>query len=1408
MKKLTLLLLTVLFTGFMLGIHAQDQDTIRSLVISEWRGAPFFDNYIEFTNMGTDTLDLSRFSFYFVRGKDGKFAEVDGELRFTGGFNYALGSHRMSGTLAPGKSWLAMNVSDMLDTEGLPWHSVDLIERADLLIHVQNSPWGWSDRAIPEWEVWGKDSIDMDRRIVLSGWGTQANVLYCHLGNGDSVLVDAVNLNLDAGLKMINAPASVAGVTDATTTHTLVRKANVLHGNMDWNTAKGVDITDSEWLPIPSTTGWLSYTTAGVHDTFDISLESTEITIDIANEKLTVPWGIYKGDPLIRLMTLGPGMAWQYVSSPSFIDSTHSILQSGDSLTIWATGLTLEEINFGITVSDPDTDQAKVFSMQYKADNVPITDAWGYNATVVDGYWMSHYYVTDGQPGMDTIGNVLYATRVDTLYKNLEKAPAAQWEIIWKEGTARVDLQNGDILKVTAEDGTTVKEYFIDVQEYAASDNALLAALTWPDKTLFLEGWTGDTVPLFDPAKTYYNVLLPEGTVSIPAFTAIPQDINAKVTENRAVSLTGSLADRSTIFTVTSERGTPSMEYTITFGLEKDPSKIQVFNGTPFISEIATLQRSTMGWLEIVNPGNAALDLSEYLIVRSTKVNPSDALHNIVPAIATDENFKDRYNSYVPGYKFHEDTADWILNPGILSQDFAVEPLLGPGEVFVLATTAVNRLQYITEEQLAIIDKLWADELDVLGINENVVPPRLPKGANAVYIFKIENDSVLEGTKPVGDPDDYELVDELGDVSEDAIWAIAGVDVTTNYKGRIRPKSYIYTGARSPEESIDRFGINKDTSDWIVETLNVDFPNNQDAIPAFIGSHVMDVVTVYMSTVSSPIYLVSDGFSSTPPQTIQGDMASITLADFYGNIQKADTGQSFTMISGTDGSILDLADPVGGNDTLVVISVDSSNVTRYLVVDQPLDDNALLVVKSAYTGSYTVSVDGAEGTITGSGVRWGVPVKEILAALIVPDLATFAVIDKDDDLVALQVRNFDEVLSDVRINDSIFIEVRAQNGYTVLYQIKPESASSDAFVVSSVFLVDQDNLAISLIPIGISADEFKRNVQAVTGATVKVLDKFGMERTLGLMNYDDKLEVVSQDGTNTVVYYLNFLNEAMPDNNLAPTISVDITSANVVIGESLTLKATADDDGMPLPTSLTVTWEVISGEGVTIANPDALETDVTFDQTGAVVLQVTVSDGEMSRTDIVNVGVSTPDNVAPTVSVTTASFTTTEGVAINVGATADDDGNPIGSSLVYEWTVKTGEAANVTIASADQLDSEVTISTEGVYTLQITVTDGELIATDIVVVVVTSTVNTEPLPEPGLLLYPNPASDKLILELENIGHVNSIVKIYSVTGQAVFNGEFTQTKLQIDVNRFDAGLYFITVHADGNTFTKRIQVLK
>ena len=54
---------------------------------------------------------------------------------------------------------------------------------------------------------------------------------------------------------------------------------------------------------------------------------------------------------------------------------------------------------------------------------------------------------------MPITGVLAYATRVDTLFKYLEKAPAATWEIVWVDGHVRTDLKTGDKLKVTAENG-------------------------------------------------------------------------------------------------------------------------------------------------------------------------------------------------------------------------------------------------------------------------------------------------------------------------------------------------------------------------------------------------------------------------------------------------------------------------------------------------------------------------------------------------------------------------------------------------------------------------------------------------------------------------------------------------------------------------------------------------------------------------------------------------------------------------------------------------------------------------------------------------------------------------------------------------------------------------------------------
>ncbi len=699
-------------SGLLLSMSAQD--TIRSFIISETRTNGRFDHYIEMANVGTETIDLSKFTIAWINNgqqltlEDGQFrCETLGEDRI----------YRLSGTLDPGKTWTMMNVGDNLAPDGFPYHRLDIMAKADLLIHGSNST-GYIDYAIPEWEIWGKDSMDVFYNLGYNE-GKIGYVLYCHLDNGDSIMIDQYNLNLDENFEMIKEYDDVAGIPMATGEYTFVRKATIKQGNMDWQVQKGVSYEDSEWIPIPNHPYKRSFTTFGVHGDFHIDLESTEVDIDKDNGKMTVPWGVMKGDSILNLMTVGPGQGWQYIQdTTSFIDSTHSIIQNGDILSIYAAGNVLEKIDFELEVLEPAANEARVYPRLDKrySDTDPI------------GFWVQPYYVTAGEPVIDTIGNVSYMLRVDTLYKYLEKAPNATWEIVWKDGTARADLQNGDILKVTSEDKSVIKEYYIDVLDYMASDNVLLNAITWPDKSEFLENWKGDTIPQFVPDKTSYTVTVPYGTKSVPALVAHPADINSSLQVKRAVSLSGSLEERSTVFTVTSESDTLQKEYTVIFDVEKDPNKVQIYKGTPFFSEVIMRMNSSMGMLEVVNPGNVDLDLSEYLILRSTSSNPATALERLHqdPLAVTEDDFEDRYESYVPGYKFIEDTTNWLLNPGILSLDGDIDPVLKPGDVFVMSATASDRKRYYTDEMLAKIDKRWdgveRTSNDPLGVNVNSDP--------------------------------------------------------------------------------------------------------------------------------------------------------------------------------------------------------------------------------------------------------------------------------------------------------------------------------------------------------------------------------------------------------------------------------------------------------------------------------------------------------------------------------------------------------------------------------------------------------------------------------------------------------------------------------------------------------------
>ncbi len=1317
-KNLTLLVLL-----FLMGMPVMSQqDSVTSLIFTEYYGRSPGDAYYELTNMGDTALTLSNFWLGIVPG----WAQATC-FDWTGSIpkiipNASNWGRRLPGIkLEPGQHILVNNVYDApggagneVDWRRWTWNRPEFLN-ADVYIPVHWNETGmhefW-DR--PDLQMFGFDSIcNYDWACDLwSGLGATV-LFYVYPGGTDSVLVDQVNLAKNpAGDNLSQNPSDVAGVTQATWDHILVRKANIRKGNTNWDQSRGVDKEDSEWMTLFSYNKGLQgqfrnrpYTTVGTHGDFHINLSSNTITIDNANNKLTVPWGILKNDSILNEFVIGPGMAWIYTENDqSFADSAFSTVQNGDEILFMACGNNYEEKNYTIQVSAPATDMALVFpkrSLRYDA-----IASENFNGQ----YWGgTPYYVTQKVPGMDSICNVPYGTRIDTLLTYLEKAPKANWKIEYVDGLERVDVKLGDKLIVTAENGTTTKEYYIAVRPLVKNENASLSAITWPDKPYYMDGWQGDTIPGFSPAATVYQVMLPYGTKSVPAFIPTPQDIKAKIVMHRASSLSGSQVERTTTFTVTSENDSLTTVYSVLFSVEKRPEDVQLYKAEPFISEMTG---SKCHYYEFVNVGDVPLDMSKYLFAWTSKANvtPADVIKNI--GAATDlYNFTTRYGKgYVPGYKFSDDTLEWQANPAKLYFDAKVNPVVNPGDVFVLGnpiqTKWVSATANANSDVITNYGSVW---LAQLGVNLNTwgltnLVDNLQMGMHwtALYLFRIENDSILEGTKAVNaDPNDYTLIDMVGDPGISRwqdMWIGEHQRTDWSYVLSMRRKPNIYQGITEADSTTNR-------NDW-VSTAKSDAGFTGD-VYQWVGSHTFDPVTAHKSTVSSLLYLVSVGYSGV--QSIQGDLNATTLATFYSNISKADEGQTLSVINGTNGSIKGLTDNMADKDTLMVVSANGKNTTKYLISNLPLDDNAVITAKD--NSGITIEIDGANGLI--KGVDYGSVLKLAMGNLVIPTLANASIIDQNGDLVPFKRLNYDTIMVDTKIGNSVYIEVIAQNGINkITYRFDPAAVSSDAFVISTLYGVDQDNSIISDIALGTSAELFWKNIEVVKGATATLVDKAGFERKEGNMNYDDKLVVVSEDQSVTNVYYLNFLGENNPDGNIAPSVSVTAT-------------------------------------------------DVTI--TGVLDLVVT--------------------------------------------ATAGDDGLPFGSVLTSAWKVIEGNAAGVSFEDAAALSTKVTFTGTGKYKLQITVTDGEKIAT--------ATINVTVLPAVGIAsnkfsprIYPNPVSDVLTIEMDNFVGRATKITISDITGKTIYVNKDSNTSTVIDVRKFEPGIYFVTVSSGQEIVTNKISVVR
>lgn len=1136
MKQKFLLLILMLFGGWMYA-----QDTIDYLIITEWRGDNTNMTYLELTNVGDQAVQLG--DFHIGHWGGGASSVLDMETHQTPQTDYPIPVDYL---LAPGESYVFAAYKEfgmrMFEEgkEGFPERNriESLAEAADFLVHLAEDNGDETDMVTPGLS----DPFSQQWGPGMNGFYIEYHFLDAE-GNPDSAVVDQVcgmflgegGQNLD---RTQGSGYDVAGVTEATGNRYMVRNAKVTKGNIDFNSSRGIDLTDSEWIPAVPLIGsfWRDVPwTVGNHGNYVLdenTLVSDNVQVDFANKTLTVPWGVRRGDDLMHQFDYQPGVGWEYLIPEDAADSTTWAVQTGDQLAIYVHGETLTADTFDIVASAPGASATTL---------VPKVNPYAEEPKeTIESGQMNWPRITDHGGAVDTISGfrdgIPYATRVDSLLQVLHKPANANWEIVYA-GDPTPDLSHGDVIKVTSSDGTE-KEYLIAERAYLPSHNAQLSSITWPDIPEFyrgLFGWIGDTIPGFGASVYNYSVSLPPTTTGIPALVGKTLNINSEVETRRPSSLSGGEADRTMTFTVTAEDDTTVQDYNVLLTKQIDPNKLQPFSADPIISEIIIND----GWqgndgLELFNPGNQVLDLSHYMLVGHGSNSPVEAIQK-----DNNDNWLFRYDKYIPGYKW-QDTTGWAAEPYIATPDLSVNKMVEPGDVFTMAMVkGLNNLWcantdnfpypfyyqtdvhfYSYAADCYVFENQWGEE-----INDNGTPFSRFQ-SNYVYLFKIVGDSILEGLKPATDPEDFELIDVIG-MAEQSVWKLGDSGRPQGAPFTLMRKPAVWHGNPTIGES---FGTTLEDAEWTFQDRNywkaenVGWPAEIANILNDFGKHFMETPTHYMSTVTSLVYKVSEGY--TLEEQIRGVTTGTTVSGFYNNISEADTGQSLVVTATADGVELGLDDLLSNSDTLTVISADSTNMTKYVleVTEQGLRADALLT-SDTYTIDVNTQPDGATlGAATISGFGYDTELKTVVENVTVPDGASMAMIKEDGNYATLKMLNFDTAYIDVKVNDQIYFEVIAENGVAgILYQLTPDVEDGAVFVTSNIYEVDQETFIISLVPKFIGLEAFLSYLTPSPGATMKVQDKAGFDRVDGGVADDDRVVVTSEDGQTSVVYYISKL---------------------------------------------------------------------------------------------------------------------------------------------------------------------------------------------------------------------------------------------------------------------------------------------
>jgi RHS repeat-associated protein len=175
--------------------------------------------------------------------------------------------------------------------------------------------------------------------------------------------------------------------------------------------------------------------------------------------------------------------------------------------------------------------------------------------------------------------------------------------------------------------------------------------------------------------------------------------------------------------------------------------------------------------------------------------------------------------------------------------------------------------------------------------------------------------------------------------------------------------------------------------------------------------------------------------------------------------------------------------------------------------------------------------------------------------------------------------------------------------------------------------------------------------------------------------------------------------------NKAPTVNAGVDQT-VAHPTTVNLIGVANDDGLPVDSSLTFSWTKISGPGtVTFSSAAALQTTAAFSLGGTYVLRLTASDSALSASDDVTITQTAP----PTISIgSPADGTTITARTDFIGSVSE------GSSWRLEYSLNesgvaptwiTLNSGNTPVTNATLGTFDPTVLLNGIYTVRLVATN-------------------------------------------------------------------------------------------------------